>query len=344
MTGKNYMRKITETKFYKISLIILILFLMYSSTIFLTNVPKRVVGSPYPTARLWLNTAITINAGYIKPLAFLMQTRIFGLQWIPQVRNYFYDKGIELIPKDDLEREVWWGRVMFWDYTKLYHFYAVTDSLDELLNDYENKEPSGLDFYKKRVNFLMGWTENIYKHYGIAYDKHLKLKDKKLLKTLVSLRTEYMVDYYLLRAKLMYVDKDKAKGEFSSGYFFRSDYEIDRIKKMYDLFDSFNKQVAPTRTQRFQYKNNEEYYQDVELIPLNNFELTEAIVRNMILNNKVNCQDKYLKNYLVSYNELQNLIQNAPMSHRKTAKKYWEIHSTQMKSEQTYKLISGICK
>ena len=222
-------------------------------------------------ARGYLQAAETITGKYIIPMGVNKGAYKNSQTWQYKMRDDLYNQGIDKLPPNDGEREIWWWKIRYTEYQKAYgsHFADI----------YNDDVPNQNEYTK-----LIELDKEILQHITAFPDA--KPKDKQLLKEKYKLFISMLSDYVFTTSQINFYfdnknnDKTKAK---------RFKKVLESLDKSYLHYKSI---VAKQEKEGIEYFNNED--------PIN--KLLEYYFREMhamyivgvydILN-ELNCNNKY---------------------------------------------------
>lgn len=266
-------------------------FIILNLIIVLIVMAKQTIGRPYPIAKINMSVAVTIHYLYEIPLSKIFGSYNILTKPVYKARNYFYNRGLKYLPKNDAERYIWWSRIRFDEWYNCVQ--------PELLK-YIGKEISE---NKVDIKKHLEWTNEIYNN--LIPIGQLPLKDE-VFKS-IRFKTYNDVAWFYVRARAgiihrMYYPINNKEFPYNSPTVLNNT-EIKRDRTILDtdiLLKKYAEKYEKQGINRF--FNSKDWYGDSILKNL----LYIHVLANMIINNKVNCKNVYLKDYFDSNNELLN--------------------------------------
>lgn len=103
-------------KFYKFTSKVLFKFLIFNLILFTPIILLSVWKKPYPIARGFLTSSMLVNSVYIMPSTFILGWENPTTWMFYPIRDGLYNAGINLLPKNEGEKEIWWRDIRWVEY------------------------------------------------------------------------------------------------------------------------------------------------------------------------------------------------------------------------------------
>lgn len=283
-------------------------FIILNLMVVLMVMAKQTIGRPYPLAKINMSVAVTIHYLYEIPL-----TKLFGpynilTKPVYKARNYFYNKGLKHLPKDDAERYIWWSRIRFDEWYNCVQ--------DEML-DYTGRK---ITLNQTDIDKQLKWNDEIYNN--LIPMGQLPLKDE-VFKS-IRFKTYNDVAWFYVNTcrslmRRMYYPANNKEFPYNLPHILNNS-EINHEKVVLNNYLNLKKYVQKYEKQGFErLLNSGNWYSD----PMLKEFLYMDILSNAIINNKLNCKSEYIKDYFESINELSDKV---PKDNRISSYKKFRIN------------------
>lgn len=276
---------------------LIIFFLILNFAIFLTVCTSQSIGRPNAPAKAFMSAAMTVNILYIFPIYKVFGWNNFLAKPFYPIRNGLYNIGLNLLPPDDGEREMWWFGVKFKEYDDF-----GDKSLMIYLKKYNKYTPEQIKIFK-------AWTDEIY--YNIEPFATMKINDKKFQKQrfglLVAIIKGYIGGRHLLISQIGAQQNDNRR------LFLNSPEEIKRLENILNIYlksREYTQKYEPEGWDHF-FNHTLRYYDD-DLIQKN---ITENVIYSKLDKNQLSCKDPYIEIYGKSRANLKDYLydKNLPL-------------------------------
>lgn len=292
MVEVEYMKKFFENKkVRKILLVILIISLIWLILTVLTfknAIDYATSGKYYKEARAYMAAAEKMNDLYIFPLSHMTHWEHPITKPFYAIRDYLYYTGLSKFPKNEGEREVWWYKIRYVEFREL---------VEDNLVSYQLKKDYAIPkFVYSKVARFHDWDNELYNHIKPIADS--KITDKKLSKfkldMFVQLSRLYVSMDSLLAIEPRFITYQKIK-DFIPKINWVSDKESQKYDKIYRTYLNLL-----TYSKKYDKLSYDYFYNDINNRRWGWFlahEVSKNIITSRFYNNKLTCDDFYLKLY-----------------------------------------------
>lgn len=268
--------------FKNIVVYILGLFLAINVSMYITTVVKSTAFSPHKRAKLILSSSMYLTGFYILPIGHILGPKTPVLKPLRNLRDKLYYAGINFLPKDDAEREMWWYS------TKYLEFELYDEEIGAYLRGKITAEQLNL-------KYLLSFTDEMYYHLErMAIIK--KLDDSMFQELRFKIFAgQVAFDYTNKRAFLLAkYDKNLLKGN-----------EIKRYENILNWYFNLRDYCRIYEKKGFDFVFNDKHKVDCE--PRLLYFTTGIILNDKILKNENICHSNTLKLFLDSRSLLSQI-------------------------------------
>lgn len=346
MTEKQTIR---YNKFKSILKNFLIFFVIFNVLLFAKTIPHRVIGSPYPVGRMYMNAAATINFVYVKPALFRVLASLFhDTLYAPvfALRDVLYEQGLKYIPENDIEREVWFGKVKYFDYMFLPCKGDITYDQNELLFIYEkkidkierkyssrlekiikqgNKDRTSLSrddknayfeysygapIVKREVNKLQIWKRTIDQHV-LEYQKKGKIVRDPRMQEDYNLFLRLLLSHYPhIIKKYLYVTQHKATGSMYPSDIYLIKGETEKFESYFKLIKQLNIILNNQPDMKYKGENNPHILNSLLVANTDEWHYLDPILLAQYHQAKLDCKSEYYNEYLYAHKYISTILNN----------------------------------
>lgn len=362
---------------------ILAFFIVFNVLLFAKTIPHRVIGSPYPVGRMYMNAASTINFVYLKPAPFSIMASLFhNTLYAPLfiIRDFLYKQGLKYIPANDMEREVWYGKVKYFDYMFLHNkgdfsydknsiSIIYTRKINNLTQTYgqrlhkllekrrENRHSLNkrevkiyynyifsLNQVKNEIIKLNAWQNVIEAHISACQAPNNMAKDPRMQIDLMLFLRELLSQYPHVIKKYLYVTEHNAVGSFYPADVYKIKGETEKFQQYYKILKKLKPSILAYFRKKYKSSNNEEIMNRMLVLDTDCWHYLDPIIYSQYQQKKLDCESEYYKDYISIYNSLNNILKNQKVYLEKANIDFTSDLKKVSDMDKNYKLFTAYCK
>jgi hypothetical protein len=275
----------------------LLIFVVFNIIAFSVPITTKSYGKPYAKAKAYLTSAATVNVLYIFPLSKVFGYRSFITLPFYGIRDYLYNKGISLFPKDEGEREIWWFTVRYAEYETLIH--PMVQSFVGANSPYRNKGA-----------MLLAWQDELTAH--LEPFATLKIKDTEMRKYRFNMFINYALSAMTNRGFVVrhYIFK-------RDGYldYYQNEEEFKKMEMPLIYYQKLKKYAEKNERDGLdylKYETKNAYIEDVL-----QFKTTRELIDFLLVTKKFRCDHPYVKINGESFSRLYDLAKTSTYHYRR---------------------------
>lgn len=293
-------KRIFNQKIKNIFVKFLIFFLVVNLMAFLVPIFDQCLGKPYAKAKTYVTIAKTINTLYIFPISKAFGYKNILVKPFYPIRDYFYNKGISLYPKNEGEREIQWFTVRYAEYNTLIH---------PLVQDFvtRQKKSKGMD------KVLLAWQDELTAH--LEPFAILKIKDSNLRKYRFNQFVNYALAAYWNREFVVGVIARRDPNCKYADPILRNPKEMRKLELpllYYEKLKAYAKDNEKEGLNYFYNETNNAYIENVL-----KYEISGKMIEAQMVNNKLNCNNEYAKMYGNSFSDLLDYANTSSKAYKR---------------------------
>ena len=245
------------------------------------------VGKPYAKAKAYVTVAKTINAMYIFPLSQVFGYKNILAKPFYPARDYFYNKGISLYPKDEGEREIQWFTVRYAEYDTLIH---------PLVQDFATRQRKS----KGKDKMLLAWQDELTSH--LEPFSTLKIEDDNLRKFRFNQFVNYALSAFWNRKFVVNAIAINDPNCKYANPILRNSEELKKLESVILHYEKLKQYAENNEQDGLDYFYNETKNNYIEEVL--KYEVSNVMLEAQMVNNTLDCNGKYSKIYGSSFTKL----------------------------------------